>query len=197
MNNPAERARVDKVIREQALREFADAGTLIGHGTLKNNWVHPKVCGAYEDDWLARACINYGGIWANVLEEVLYYKGAMDSSGALLHSDNTYTLAFPANDLPAKYAKYFWSVLAVDTKHMRVLPNPLNRYLVNSQSRLEYGADGSLTLYFGPEKPNDAPDGNWLPTPRGQTYRLTFRFYGPQAGVADGSYYPPPLIKRG
>jgi hypothetical protein len=28
-----------------------------------------------------------------------------------------------------------------------------------------------------------------------QNYSLTFRFYGPRAGVADGSYYPPPLIK--
>ena len=25
-------------------------------------------------------------------------------------------------------------------------------------------------------------------------YSLTFRFYGPRGGVADGSYYPPPLI---
>jgi len=25
---------------------------------------------------------------------------------------------------------------------------------------------------------------------------VTFRFYGPRGGVADGSYYPPPLIKR-
>ena len=79
---------------------------------------------------------------------------------------------------------------------MRVLPNPLNRFLLNNQSKLEYGKDGSLTLCFAPEKPKDAPDGNWLPTPKGQTYSRTFRFYGPRGGVADGSYYPPPLIQR-
>jgi len=196
VKDPAERARVDKVIREQALPEFHDAGTMIGHGTVKNNWVRPKVCGTYENDWLARACINYGGIWANVLDEVLYYKGRMDSSDAPLHSDNTYTLTFPKDDLPAKYAKYFWSVIAVDARHMRVLPNPLNLFLLNNQSKLEYGKDGSLTLYFAPEKPNDAPEGNWLPTLGRQNYSLTFRFYGPRGGVADGSYYPPPLIKR-
>ena len=195
VKDPAERARVDKSIRAHAWREFADAGTMIGHGTLKNNWVRPKVCGAYADDWLARTCINYGGIWANVLDEVLYYKGAMDSTGALLDSDNAYTLTFPKDDLPAKYANYFWSVIAVDAKHMRVLPNPLNRFLLNNQSKLEYGTDGSLRLYFAPEKPNDAAEGNWLPTRGARNYRLTFRFYGPRGGVADGSYYPPPLIK--
>jgi hypothetical protein len=59
---------------------------------------------------------------------------------------------------------------------MRVLPNPMNRFLLNNQSDLEYGQDDSLTLYFAPEKPANAPEGNWLPTPRGQNYRLTFRF---------------------
>ena len=196
VNDPAERTRVDKVIRERALPEFADAGTMIGHGTIRNNWVRPKVCGAYHDDWLARSCIDYGGIWANVLDEVLYYKGRIDSTDAPLHSDNTYTLTFPKDDLPGKYAKYFWSVIAVDAKHMRVLRNPLNRFLLNNQSKLEYGNDGSLTLYFAPERPNDAPEGNWLPTLGRQNYSLTFRFYGPRGGVADGSYYPPPLVKR-
>ena len=196
VKDPSERARVDKVIREHAWPEFHDAGTMIGHGTIKNNWVRPKVCGTYEDDWLARSCIDYGGIWANVLTEVLYYKGRIDSTDAPLHSDNAYTLTFPKDDLPAKYAKYFWSVIAVDAKHMRVLPNPLNRFLLNNQSKLAYGQDGSLTLYFAPEKPNDAPEGNWLPTLGSQNYSLTFRFYGPRGGVADGSYYPPPLVKR-
>lgn len=195
VKEPAERTRVDKVIHDRALADFAKGGSMIGHGTIRNNWVRPKVCGVYEDDWLARACINYAGIWANILQEVLYYKGAMDSTGALLHSDNSYTLTFPADDLPAKYVRYFWSVIAVDTKHMRVLPNPMKRYLLNNQSNLTYGKDGSLTLYFAPEKPEDAPEGNWLPTPKGQNYRLTFRFYGPKGGVADGSYYPPSILK--
>jgi hypothetical protein len=105
-------------------------------------------------------------------------------------------LTFPKDDLPSKYAKYFWSVIAVDNSHMRVLPNPLNRFLLNNQSKLRYGKDGSLTLYFAAEKPSEAPEGNWLPTPKGQLYRMTFRFYGPRSGVADGNYYPPPLIKK-
>jgi hypothetical protein len=115
VQDPAERTRIDKVIREKALADFAKALPTIGHGTIRNNWARPKVCGVYEDDYLARTVINFGGIWANIMEEVLYYKGAMDSNGEQLHSDNTYTLTFPKDDLPPKYAKYFWSVIAVDS----------------------------------------------------------------------------------
>ena len=129
------------------------------------------------------------------MEEVLYYKGAKDSNGEQLKSAHTYTLTFPGDDLPANYAKYFWSVIAVDAIHRRILPNPMNRFLLNNQSKLEYGKDGSLTLYFAPEKPGAAPDGNWLPTLGSQNYNLTFRFYGPRGGVADGTYYPPTIQK--
>ena len=100
----------------------------------------------------------------------------MDGSGAALNSDNSYKVTFPKDALPANYVKYFWSVITVDNAHMRVLPNPQNRFLLNKETKPEYGKDGSLTLYFAAEKPDEAPDGNWLPTPRGQLYRLTFRF---------------------
>ena len=196
VKDPTERDRIDKIIKERALVDFFKAAAIIGHGTVKNHWVRPKVCGAYGDDWLVRTCANFGGIWANTMEEVLYYKGAKDSNDESLNSDSTYTLTFPADDLPAKYANYFWSVIAVDGKHRRVLPNPMNRFLLNNQSKLEYGKDGSLTLYFAPEKPADAPEGNWLPTLGSQNFNLTFRFYGPRGGVADGTYYPPALEKR-
>jgi hypothetical protein len=192
----AERVRVDKVVRDRGFKDLAKGSHFLGHGTIRNHWARPKVCGNYGDDWLARSCIDLGGIWANTLDEVLYYKGREDSSGATLHSDHTYTLTFPADDLPSKYANYFWSAIAVDAKHMRVLPNPLNRFLLNNQSRLEYGKDGSLTLCFAREKPADVNEGNWLPTLGSLNYSITFRFYGPRGGVADGTYYPPAIQRR-
>ena len=65
-----------------------------------------------------------------------------------------------------------------------------------AETKLQYGKDGSLTLYFADARPKDAPDGNWLPTPKGQAYSLTFRFYRPKGGVADLSYFPPALVKQ-
>ncbi len=195
IGDPAERARVDAVVRDRAFKDFAAAAPYIGRGTIRNGWARPACCGHWGDDWMTRSTVNFGGIWANVLEEVLYYRGALDSTGAPLEADGSYTLTFPADALPETFAKYFWSVIAVDRVHRRVLPNPLERYLLNKESGLVKGEDGSLTLYFGPHKPADAPDTNWLPTGAGKPWSLTFRFYGPRGGVADGSYYPPPLIR--
>ena len=37
-------------------------------------------------------------------------------------------------------------MIAVDGHRFRVLPNSINRFLINNQSKLQYGADGSLTV---------------------------------------------------
>jgi hypothetical protein len=196
VKDPAERARVDQVIRTRAFVDLGKAGAIIGHVTAQNGWARPGDVGEYGLDCLARTLVNNGGIWANIKPEVLYYRGSRDQAGTDLSADNVYTLTFPKDQLPAQYVTFFWSVIAVDNVRFRVLPNPLNRFLINNQSKLQYGADGSLTLYFADQKPADAPDGNWLPTPKGTKYRLTFRFYRPTEGVANGTYFPPPLIRR-
>ncbi len=195
IKDPAERSRVDQAIRKVAFADIAKAGAIIGHGSTRNGWARPGVVGEYGVDYLARLLVNHGGIWANIKPEVLYYRGGNDATGAELKGDNVYTMTFPADALPRRFAKYFWSVIAVDSVRFRVLPNPKNRFLINEQTKPQLGADGSLTLFFAAEKPANAPDGNWLPTPKGTLYRLTLRFYGPLDGVSNGTYYPPPLVK--
>ncbi len=49
---------------------------------MKNGWALPSTSGKYADDYLTRTLINYGGIWANIPAEVIYYKGFADSAGA-------------------------------------------------------------------------------------------------------------------
>lgn len=191
--DPSQRERIDHVTRTRALADIAKAGEIIGHGTVQNGWARPGAVGEYGIDYVTRTLVNYRGIWANIKPEVLYYRGAKDSTGAELNGDNVYTLTFPKDALPSRFVNYFWSVIAVDSARFRVLPNPLNKYLINEASGLRYGVDGSLTLYFAAEKPANAPQGNWLPTPRGSKYRLTFRYYGPIDAVANGTYFPPAL----
>ncbi|QIG93140.1 DUF1214 domain-containing protein [Bradyrhizobium sp. 6(2017)] len=195
IKDQAERERVAKVVREQTYPEYAKFGNTIGHGVIYNGWARPAVVGNYNIDFIARTLVTFGGIWANVMPEVLYYRAGTDGTGATLSGNSSYTMTFPKGELPQSLAKYFWSVIAVDPVHYRVLPNPRERYLLNRETKPEYADDGSLTLYFAAEKPANAPDGNWLPTPKGSGYRLTFRFYGPIGGVANGTYFPPPLVK--
>lgn len=194
VKDPAERQRIDRVIRSEAFADFGAAAAILGHGIKGNGWARATACGHWGSDWLTRTVVNFAGIWANVLEEVIYYSGSEDSTGSPIEADGSYTLTFPTDDLPDRYAKYFWSVIAVDRVFRRVLPNPLNKFLLNRESGLTYGNDGSLRLYFAPEKPADAPEGNWLPT-KDKPWKLTFRFYGPRGAVAEGKYFPPPLIR--
>ena len=193
VKDPADRQRIDQLIRTKAQSDLKKAMPNLGHGTVANGWALPSTSGVYKDDWLVRTLINYGGIWANTPEEVVYYKAFVDPDGRPLSGDRAYAMCFAKEQLPAQYATHFWSVIAVDSVQRRVLPNPLKRYLLNKESPLEYGADGSLTLYFADSQPAGAPQGNWLPTPKGKDYSLTFRFYRPRGAVADRSYFPPPL----
>ena len=196
VKDPAERQRVDRAIKTRALAEIQKASPTLGDGTVRNGWALSSTIGVYGTNWLLRTLVNLGGIWANSFEEVIYYKAFVGPDGAPLSGDNAYTLHFTKEQVPAQYATHFWSIIAVDSVHRRVLPNPRNRYLLNQETNPQYGKDGSLTLYLADTKPQGAPDGNWLPTPKGQHYSLTFRFYRPKGAVAERKYFPPPLAKQ-
>lgn len=195
VKDASERQRVDQAVRTKAFADLQAAMSTLGGGTVKNGWLLAPTAGTYGDNWLVRTLINYGGIWANVQDEVIYYKGLTDPEGNPLSGDHSYAMRFTKDQLPAQYATHFWSVIAVDSVEHRVLPNPQKRYLLNKESKPKYGPDGSLTLYFSDTKPADAPPGNWLPTPKGLGYSLTFRFYRPKGAVAERTYFPPPLVK--
>ncbi len=196
VRDSATRRRVDQVIRSTAFTAFKKAMPTLGDGTVRHGWALSSTIGVYGKNWLLRTLVNDGGIWANTYEEVIYYKAFVGPNGAPLSGDDAYTLHFTKEQAPAQFATHFWSIIAVDSVHRRVLPNAKKRYLLNPETNTQYTEDGSLTLYFADTRPTAAPDGNWLPTPKGQHYSLTFRFYRPRGAVADRSYFPPPLVKQ-
>lgn len=156
-------------------------------GMVKNGWTRAKFVGNYHDDYLMRTVVNMIGLWANNNKEATYF------GIAALDGSKTLTLTFPKEALPKDKAKYFWSIIAVDNVKYQVLPNSLKRYLLNKESGLQYNLDGSLTLVFGPKAIERYPQSNWLPTIEGKKYNLTFRFYGPNEDVVNGTYFPPQI----
>jgi len=185
--DPAQRAHIDEVIRKLAIPSFLSE--IPKMGKLVNGWIHPRIIGNFRSDYVMRTITNYAGIWANNSKEVVYF-GAQGIDGS-----QTYTQTYPKDALPASKTHYFWSVVVVDGVDYRIIPNSLNRYLLNKQSALKYNDDGSLTLAFAPKQPEGIPESNWLPTPNGKKYNMTYRFYGPSKDVTDGTYYPPPLVR--
>ena len=182
----AERARIDDVIRKRAIPIFL--AETRKPGPPKQGWIRPRASGTYGSDYLMRSATNLIDIWANSPKEAVYF-GAVGIDG-----NQTYTQTYPADALPASKARYFWSVIVVDGVGHRVIPSPLNRFLLNKQSPLQFNPDGSLTLAFAPRPPQGIAQSNWLPTPEGRRYNMTLRFYGPAKDVGDGTYYPPPLV---
>jgi len=186
-NDPAQRAHVDEVIRKLAIPSFL--GEIPKMGKVVDGWIRPRLIGNYRTDYVMRSITNYAGIWANSSKEVVYF------AAQGLDGSQTFTQTYPKDALPQTKTHYFWSVVAVDGVDYKVIPNSLNRYLLNKQSPLALNDDGSLTLVFAPKQPDGIPESNWLPTPNGKKYNMTYRFYGPSKDVADGKYYPPPLVR--
>ena len=186
-NDPAQRAHVDEVIRKLAIPSFL--GEIPKMGKIVDGWIRPRLIGNYRTDYVMRSITNYAGIWANSSKEVVYF------AAQGLDGSQTFTQTYPKDALPQTKTHYFWSVVAVDGVDYKVIPNSLNRYLLNKQSPLALNDDGSLTLVFAPKQPDGIPESNWLPSPNGKKYNMTYRFYGPSKDVADGKYYPPPLVR--
>ncbi|MGE8163427.1 DUF1214 domain-containing protein [Paraburkholderia sp. NPDC080076] len=187
-SDAAGRTRVDDVIARQALPALAQRMKTLG--PTGNGWVRPMTFGHYGSDYLDRTIVDLVGIWANTRTEVTFY--------GMPHLDGsaTYTQTYPKDAPPQSLARYFWSVTEVDSTHYKVVPNQLGRYALNRQSRVQPNADGSVTLAFGPARPDGVPESNWLPTQPGTNYNLTFRLYGPAIDVAAGQYFPPPLVRQ-
>jgi hypothetical protein len=122
----------------------------------------------YAGDWTLRAAVAMAGIYGNSPAEALYPLLSTDSDGKKPNcSTNSYTLTFPAGQLPPVNA--FWSVTMYDGKTQLLIDNPINRYLINSPMLpdLKKNPDDSLTIYMQKDSPGADKESNWLPAPDG------------------------------
>jgi hypothetical protein len=186
------RASVDAQIRN-IVPEFIEY-TFTKSAPYRNHWVGGSPTGNYGADYRLRTVANYAGIWANTIDEVIYFAATRDSNEQTLNGSNSYVMHFPADRLPEAVVEAFWSVI-VGVPDYRVVPNPLNRFHLNNFSPLAKEADGSLKLAVGPKPVQGVPESNWLPSPQGKAFSLTFRTYVPKDVVKRGGWTPPPMTK--
>jgi hypothetical protein len=184
--------RIDDVIVKQAIPQFQKAARA---GTTRNGWSRIAPVGNYGSDFRARSVANYAALWANNAREQVEFWTYTDGKGQKLDGSIAYTMTFPKGQ-PAGLARYSWSVTALDSVKFQVIDSPQKVYQLNNQAKYHTAKDGSLTLYFSAKLPDGVPPQNWLPTPAGQNYNLTFRFYGPRDNVTSGGYFPPPLVLK-
>ena len=90
--DPAQRARIDEVIRKLAIPSFL--AELPKMGKQVNGWIRPRIIGNYRSDYVMRSITNYAGIWANNSKEVVYF------SAQGLDGSQTFTQTYPKDVLP-------------------------------------------------------------------------------------------------
>jgi len=116
---------------------------------------------------------------------------ARDASGNFLQGAGTYKLRLPAG-IPAAL---FWAVTAYnvtdgtmpETKQM--LPSTNGYYDIPKQP------DGSIEVWFGPEKPQGVADSAFIQTIPGRDFLVALRLYGAEDGFYDQTWKPDDIVK--
>ena len=139
-------------------------------------------------DYAARAAISLVGLLGNDPEEAIYFYTYFDAENKPLDGGRRYRMRFEPEDIPEINELGFWSVTMYDGDSYLLVDNPIDRYSIGSRHNLKYNADGSLDLYIQPEAPGGDLDRNWLPSPEGRPYRVTFRIYSPTAETTQSLY---------
>lgn len=188
------KSHIDEVVKTKAIPAFL-AGAK-GFGTQKGGWSVSYVAGKFGDDIMARDIINYGGLWANQIQEAIYFIGLTDSNKEALSGDKVYEIKFPKDQLPDLAVNAFWSVTLYSVPDYRVVENKLKRYNLNNISNLKKNPDGSLSIWLASSLPKNVPQSNWLPTPAGKGFSLNLRLYVSKKEVLDGKWFPAPIEEK-
>ena len=115
------------------------------------------------------------------------YIGAyQDADGTWLTGDHTYRIRLP-RDVPANM---FWSLTVYDNESRSMIQNEEGRPLVGSVHGAIANKDGSFDLYFGPERPSNVPEQNWVQTTPGKGWFVYLRLYGPEQSYFDKTWVP-------
>jgi len=203
--------------RAAALRTGAEDGAatieqFVSGGAQGNDWLSAKHYFDYNLDhfevgtidsaaWkiddrtkaaVTRAVAARAGLWGNHGYEACYDLIYADAEGDLLDGTRTYTVTFA----PAPPVEAFWSLTMYDVPRFYLVDNPIDRYSLGDRSPgLQYGEDGSVTVYLQATSPGADLEPNWLPTPAAGNFRPILRTYQPGPAILDGTYPMPPIIR--
>ena len=114
-----------------------------------------------------------------------------DADGDFLHGSNAYRLHLPPNPPAA----LFWAVTAYNITDGTMTAAPQLMPSINGFNKVAKNADGSIDLYFGPQKPVSAPDANWIQTTEGRDFLVAFRLYGTGVEFFDQAWKPDDVMK--
>jgi hypothetical protein len=117
-----------------------------------------------------------------------YLMGFTDADKNYVDGGKTYKVTLPPN-IPAAA---FWSFTVYDNQTRSMLQTPQRYPRAGSQTYPTPAAvanpDGSTTIYFGPSKPANVKDGNWIQTMPGKGWFTLLRLYSPKESFFDRTW---------
>jgi len=158
-------------------------------GSTVNGWrTAGQPIGTYGTDYVRRQAMAYGGLGADLAEDVTLWTAAADLETQPLVGASRYVVHFDAGALPPVHA--FWSLTLYDEQQLLV-SNALGRYALGSRDPLAQNPDGSLDVVVQRASPGAAAQGNWLPAPKDGRFYLVLRLYWAERPALDGIWRPP------
>jgi len=152
------------------------------------NWFGDGV-GNYGPDYALRAYAASTQPGIGTRDDEVRAVVTQDSDGNSLNGANRYVLHFAANQLPP--VRGFWSITAY-TKDGALSDGAPARLAVGDRNGARRNRDGSLDVVVSSTR---SRTGNWLPAPRADM-QLVLRLYAPKPQATDGSWQPPPVVRR-
>lgn len=167
----------------------------LSHTIAGSTWINFTNIGMWDKSlqgYLDRSAIAEYLEFGNNYSAAAYYHTFLDGRGAPLDGHTPgYILKFANGRQPQ--ARRFWSVTAYTPDSVELISNSANKYVVARYTPgLVRDPDGSVTILMSSELPDNFPEANWLPIPRGR-FNIMLRVYGPEGSVLDNSYIPPAI----
>lgn len=126
--------------------------------------------------------INMGSKYPNTMA---------DKDGNLLNGSNRYKLHLPPN-IPAKL---YWAVTVYNPID-GTMPETSQPFPSRNQfDKVSTNSDGSIDLWFGPDKPAEAPAENWIQTISNRAFLVAVRLYGSGTEFYDQTWKPDDVVK--
>jgi hypothetical protein len=201
-------------------KKILEDATLVGEAMAKaNDFFNPRIADAHYVDgskwefatvsppdqrrehydaldgraaWLYEAVTNDIAMHAQRTGKGQIYLAAYkDKDGDWLDGGVNYVLNVP----PDAPAETFWSMTVYDVDTRCIIRN--KQKIADRSSRMDLleNADGSVTIYIGPDKPAGGRAKNWIPTVTGKAWFPYFRLYSPKKAFLDRTWILPDIEK--
>jgi hypothetical protein len=167
--------------------------SLKSNAETRNGWTWATSLDDFGYKYPLRAMVAGAYLGAQGEKEAMYPTRSVDNKGQALDGAHGSVYEIKLSSAPPVDA--FWSLTIYNAVDKLLVPNPINRYKIGSDTPgLITAPDGSITIIISHDKPTNSNASNWLPSPNG-LFSLFLRLYQPADAIRTGEWPLPEVVK--